>query len=152
MKNLLFLCVIISFSELCAQLPETKLPFGNVRISFLVFPPFSPLLTIEMRTFDKFTVQLETNFKNTHGINLKHFINKKMQGQFIFVGLAFIENDFFRKDKNITFLPYIGFGYAHRFGSSKEWIFDSRLGIAKTINADNNTIFPVLKTGIGRIF
>lgn len=75
-----------------------------------------------------------------------------MNGSYLFVGTAFIENDFLRKDKNITFLPYAGYGYAHRFGKDKTWTFDSRLGIGRTTNADNNAIYPVLKTGIGRTF
>jgi hypothetical protein len=49
-------------------------------------------------------------------------------------------------------LPYIGYGYAHRFGKNKDLIFDSRIGIGPTINADKNIIVPVLKTGIGKIF
>jgi hypothetical protein len=66
--------------------------------------------------------------------------------------VLFIESDYLRKDKQITFLPYAGYGYAHRFGKSKAWIFDTRLGLGQTINADNNTILLVLKTGIGRTF
>lgn len=152
MKIIIFLCLFSMFSKLQAQTNEPKVPVGNIRLSFLIFPPFSPLLTLEMRTFDKITVQLETNFVNTHGVNLKYFINERMNKHFIFVGTAFIENDFLRKDKNITFLPYAGYGYAHRFGKSNNWTFDSRLGIGRTTNADKNAIYPVLKTGIGRTF
>jgi hypothetical protein len=152
MRKIIFLCLVCMFSKLQAQTNAPKLPIGNIRLSFLIFPPFSPLLTIEMRTYDKLTVQLEINFVNTHGVNLKYFINERMNGHFIFVGNAFIENDFLRKDKNITFLPYGGYGYAHRFGKSNAWTFDSRLGIGRTTNADNNAIYPVLKTGVGRTF
>ncbi|TAF75017.1 MAG: hypothetical protein EAZ53_06735 [Bacteroidetes bacterium] len=152
MKTIILFCLIGMFSTIQAQTSEPKLPVGNIRLSFLIFPPFSPLLTLEMRTFDKLTIQLETNFINTHGVNLKYFINERMNGHFIFVGTAFIENDFLRKDKNITILPYAGYGYAHRFGKSNAWTFDSRLGIGRTTNADNNLILPVLKTGIGRTF
>lgn len=152
MRTIIFLLLVCMFSKLQAQTNEPKLPIGNVRLSFLIFPPFTPLLTLEMRTFDKLTVQLETNFINTHGVNLKYFINQGMNGHFIFVGNAFIVSDFLRKDKNITFLPYAGYGYAHRFGKSNAWTFDSRLGIGRTTNADNNLILPVLKTGIGRTF
>lgn len=152
MKAVIFLGLFSVFSKLQAQTTEPKLPIGNIRLSFLIFPPFTPLLTLEMRTFDKLTVQLETNFINTHGLNLKYFINERLNGHFIFVGNAFIESDFLRKDKNITFLPYAGYGYAYRFGKSNAWTFDSRLGFGRTINADNNAIYPVLKTGIGRTF
>lgn len=152
MRTIIFLCVVCMFSTLQAQTNEPKLPIGNVRLSFLIFPPFTPLLTLEMRTFDKITIQLETNFINTHGINLKYFIKERMNGHFVFVGTAFLESDFLRKDKSITFLPYAGYGYAYRFGKSNAWTFDSRLGIGRTTNADNNLILPVLKTGIGRTF
>lgn len=30
--------------------------------------------------------------------------------------------------------------------------FDSRIGIGRTINADKNTILPIIKTGIGKTF
>jgi hypothetical protein len=152
MRAIIFLGLFCMFAKLQAQTNEPKLPIGNIRLSFLIFPPFTPLLTLETRTFDKLTVQLETNFITTHGVNLKYFIKSRMTEHFIFVGCAFIENDFLRKDKDITFLPYAGYGYAHRFGKSNAWTFDSRLGIGKTINADNNAIYPVLKTGIGRTF
>ncbi len=152
MRTVILLCLFCLYSKLQAQINEPKLPIGNIRLSFLIFPPFSPLLTLEMRIADKLTTQLETNFINTHGVNLKYFINERMNGHFIFAGTAFIKNDFLRKDKNITFLPYAGYGYAYRFGKSNAWIFDSRLGIGRTTNADNNAIYPVLKTGIGVTF
>ena len=152
MRIIIVLCLLCVFTKLQAQTKEPKLTFVNVRLSFLIFPPFSPLLTLEMKTFDKLTVQLETNFITTHGINLKYFINERMNGQFVFVGTAFLESDFLRKDKNVTFLPYAGYGYAYRFGKSNAWTFDSRLGIGVTTNADKNIVLPVLKTGIGRTF
>ncbi len=135
-----------------AQTTEPKLPTANIRLSFLIFPPFSPLLTLEMRTFKNVTLQLETNFINTHGINLKYFFKERMNEHFVFIGTAFIESDFLREDKNITVLPYTGYGYAYCFGKTKAWIFDSRLGFGATINADSNDFYPVLKTGIGRKF
>jgi hypothetical protein len=107
MRTIILLCLFCNFLKLQAQTNEPKLPIGNIRLSFLIFPPFTPLLTLKMRTFDKLTVQLETNFINTHGINLKYFVNERMNGHFIFVGNAFIESDFLRYDKNITFLPYV---------------------------------------------
>lgn len=152
MRILIFLCLFSISTKLQAQTNEPKLPIANIRLSFLIFPPFTPLLTLEMRTLDKLTIQLETNFINTHGVNLKYFVAERMNGHFMFIGTAFIENDFLRKDKNITLLPYAGYGYAHRFGKSNAWTFDSRLGIGITTNADNNAIYPVLKTGVGRTF
>lgn len=152
MKKILLFCLLFMSSKIQGQANVSKLPLANIRLSFLIFPPITPLLNLEMRTFSNLTVQLETNFVNTHGVNLKYFIKERMDGHFLFVGTAFIESNFLRKDKNITLLPYGGYGYAHRFGKSKEWVFDSRLGIGATTNADKNTILPVLKTGIGRIF
>ncbi len=152
MRTILMMILVLKCSFLKAQTSDPKLPTVNVRLSLLIFPPLSPLLTFETRTFQNVTVQLETNFVNTHGVNLKYFIKERMNGSYLFVGTAFIENDFLRKDKNITFLPYAGYGYAHRFGKDKTWTFDSRLGIGRTTNADNNAIYPVLKTGIGRTF
>jgi hypothetical protein len=152
MKKLLFFCLLFSVLKVQGQTNATKSPSANIRLIFLIFPPITPLLTFEIRTFENLTVQLETNFINTHGVNLKYFVKERMSGHFIFVGSAFIESDFLRKDSSITFLPYAGYGYAYRFGKSKAWIFDSRLGIGATINADKNTFLPVLKTGIGRTF
>ena len=151
-KYLLCLCLIYGCTNGQAQTPDPKLPNGNVRLSFLIFPPFTPLLTVETRTFGNLTLQLETNFTNTHGFNLKYFTKERMNGHYLFVGSAFVESAFLRKDKNITSLPYAGYGYAHRFGTSKTWLFDSRLGIGRTLNADKNGIYPVLKTGIGKTF
>jgi hypothetical protein len=38
------------------------------------------------------------------------------------------------------------------WGNKNQWTFDSRIGLGRTLNADNNAIYPVLKTGIGRVF
>lgn len=126
-------------------------PTANVRLSFLLLP-FSPLLTVEVRTLDKVTLQLESNFVNTHGANLKYFLNKRMENGYVFVGTAFVRSTYLRKDKATTLLPYVGCGYAQRFGADKRWTFDSRIGLGRTINADKNGIYPIIKTGVGRIF
>lgn len=151
-KICVILCVLLSFLRLHGQTPDTKLPTINVRLSLLLIPPASPLLTLEMRTLGNLTVQLETNFVNTHGVNLKYFTKARMDGHYIFVGAAFVESRFLRKDLKSTILPYLGYGYAHRFGKNRHWIFDNRIGIGRTINADSNGIYPVIKTGIGKIF
>ena len=152
MKTILTFCLLFVYVKVQSQTTEPKLPTINIRLSFLVFPPLSPLLTFEVRTIDKLTLQLETNFVNTHGVNLKYFTKERMNGNYLFIGTAFLESDFLRKDKNITFLPYAGYGYAYRFGKTNQWVFDSRLGIGRTLNVDKNLILPVLKTGIGRTF
>ena len=152
MKAILIFCLLFIYVKVQSQTIEPKLPTINIRLSLLVFPPLTPLLTFEVRTIDKLTLQLETNFVNIHGVNLKYFTKERMNGNYLFVGTAFLESDFLRKDKNITFLPYAGYGYAYRFGKTNQWLFDSRLGIGRTLNADKNLILPVLKTGIGRTF
>ena len=152
MKAILIFCLLFICTKVQSQTIEPKLPTINIRLSLLVFPPLTPLLTFEVRTIDKLTLQLETNFVNTHGVNLKYFTKERMNGNYLFIGTAFLESDFLRKDKNITFLPYAGYGYAYRFGKTNQWLFDSRLGVGRTLNADKNLILPVLKTGIGRTF
>jgi len=124
---------------------------ANVRLSFLIFP-FTPLLSVEFRTIGNFTLQVETNFINTHGVNLKYFIKERMDGHYVFTGLALVENKLLGEDNRIVFLPYAGYGYAYRFGNKKQWTFDSRIGVGITTNADRNTGYPVIKTGIGRTF
>lgn len=123
-----------------------------MQLSFLIFPPITPLLTLEMKTFNNFTFQLETNFVNTHGVNLKYFIKGQMKKDYIFFGTAFVESEKLRKDLKSTVLPSIGYGYAHQFGTNNAWVFDSRIGIGQTTNEDKNTLLPIIKTGIGKTF
>ena len=78
MRVIIFFCLLFAVLKVQAQTNVTKLSTANIRLSFLIFPPFTPLLTFEMKTFEKLTVQLETNFINTHGINLKYFIKERM--------------------------------------------------------------------------
>ena len=144
--------IIIALTFIATQVhAQEKQPIANVRLSFLLFP-FSPLLTVEVKTIENLTLQAETNFTNTHGLNLKYYLRETMNESYVFVGTAFVSNDFLRKDLKLTTLPYIGYGYAYRFGHNKAWTFDSRLGIGSTINADKNSVYPVIKTGIGRVF
>lgn len=152
MTKIISLCVLICCSVvISAQNKVPELPNANVRLSFLIFP-FSPLLTLEVRTFGNLTLQLETNFVDTRGTNLKYFINNRMDGHYVFLGIAFVENKLLREDLKATILPYLGYGYAHRFGKTNAWTFDSRFGIRATTNKDQNSIYPVIKTGMGRIF
>jgi hypothetical protein len=130
---------------------QSQSPKINVRFSILV-APFTPLITVEAGIVSNLTLQGETNFVNTHGLNLKYFLQNRMEKSYVFVGNAWVVSDFLRKDKQSTLLPYVGYGYAHRWGNKNQWTFDSRLGLGRTINADNNSIYPVLKTGIGRVF
>ena len=151
MKYLILFFTISIFHFAKAQTKSDINQTLNVRLSFLVFP-FTPLLTVEVRTIGNLTLQLESNFVNTHGANLKYFINNRMDGHYVFTGVALVENKLLRKDEKITFLPYAGYGYARRFGIRKHWTFDNRIGIGSTTNADNNSIYPVIKTGVGYIF
>ena len=152
MKNLLLiLCLSFCFNQCYAQINQEHIPSTNIRLSFLLFP-FTPLVSVEFRTIGNFTLQIESNFVDTHGMNLKYFVNKRMNEHYVFTGLALVKNELLREDKEITILPYIGYGYAHRFGSRKHWMLDNRIGIGVTTNADSNGIYPILKTGIGRTF
>ena len=98
-------------------------PTINLRASILLFPT-TPLLTLEVRTFGNFTLQFESNFSDTHGINAKYYLEERMSESYLFVGSAFVENELLRADLKSTFLPYMGYGYAHRFGHKKQWTFD----------------------------
>lgn len=146
------LAVSLLFFQNCSRQTEKEInPTVNVRLSFLLFP-FTPLLTVEAKTTGNLTLQFETNFLNTHGVNLKYFIKSRMDGHYVFTGIALVENKLLRQDKKITFLPYAGYVYAYRFGNKKQWTFDNRIGIGATTNADRNSVYPIIKTGIGRIF
>lgn len=151
MRYLIFPIYYFAFYSAKAQTEQPIIPTANVRLSFLIFP-FTPLLTVEVRSIGNLTLQFESNFVNTHGSNLKYFIKNRMDGHYVFTGVALVKNKLLRKDDKITFLPYAGYGYAHRLGNRKHWTFDNRIGIGATINADNNSIYPVIKTGIGYIF
>jgi hypothetical protein len=89
MKQIILFCLSLTPINNKAQTIESKIEKLNVRLSFLVFPVFSPLLTLETSTFRNLTVQLETNFVDTHGINLKYFLNDRMNEHYIFAGSAF---------------------------------------------------------------
>lgn len=152
MKNLfLILCLSFCLNQCYSQINQERIPNANIRLSFILFP-FTPLVSVEFRTIGNLTLQIESNFVNTHGANLKYFVSKRMDEHYIFTGMALVKNGLLREDKEITFLPYMGYGYAHRFGNKKYWIFDSRIGIGATTNADSNGIYPIIKTGIGRTF
>jgi hypothetical protein len=150
-KYLMFLVCLI-YSKCYSQNSLKELPICNLRLSCLVFPPATPLLTFEMRIVKNITIQGKTNFVNTHGINLKYFLQKSMEHHFFFVGNAFLNSKSLRQDNKTTYLCYAGYGYAQRFGHNNKWIWDNRIGIGPTLNADNNTVKPVIKTGIGRTF
>ena len=149
MHRVLFFLSLIGQPLFSQSNPEFSLR-ANLRGSILLFP-FSPLLTLEIKAFEKGTVQLESNFTDTHGLNLKYFFFQSMDGHYTFLGLAFIENELLREDQNFTYLPYTGYGYAFRFGSKKRWTIDTRVGIGTTTNADVNGVYPVIKTGLGRL-
>jgi hypothetical protein len=151
MRLIFLLSALMYFQKGFSQTEKEIQPTANVRLSFLLFP-FTPLLTVEVRTIGNLAIQAETNFMSTHGVNLKYFIKHRMDGNYIFTGLALVENKLLRADKKTTFLPYAGYGYAYRLGNKKQWTFDNRIGIGATANADKNSIYPVIKTGIGRIF
>jgi hypothetical protein len=147
MKKVLILLILLSgIGSIKAQ---NDAPFMNIRLSFLLFP-FSPLMTVEVRTIGKLTLQGETNFSHTHGVNVKYYTTKRMEKSYFFVGSAFVSNSLLRADKKPTTLLYAGYGYAHILKNN--WTFDSRFGIGPTINADKNSVYPVIKLGAGKRF
>jgi hypothetical protein len=149
MKRITLIFVLMTY---CLKVKsQSTQPHINVRLSFLIFP-FSPLLTVESKVIGNVSLQGETNFVNTHGINLKYFLKENMANDYIFIGNAFVTNKILRDDQKSTIIPYLGYGYAYRFGNNRSWTFDSRLGIGFSTNADKNSIYPILKTGIGRLF
>lgn len=148
-----FLLVIflICMKNAYSQIDAIENPTINLRASILLFPT-TPLLTLEVKTIGNATIQIESNFINTYGVNLKYFLKNRMKDSYIFLGNAFVKNSLLRKDEKITFLPYLGYGYAYRFGSRLKWTADSRFGLGITTNADSNNIYPIIKIGIGRVF
>jgi hypothetical protein len=151
MKSVLFTLIISCLSwHLQAQNHGVLKHSANIRLSFLLFP-FSPLLTAELSASTHLTLQAESNFKQTHGINVKYFTQQSMSGHYFLFGTALVSNTLLRKDAKPSALPYLGYGYAYRFGKNSQWTFDSRFGIGATINADRNSVYPIIKTGLGRI-
>lgn len=75
-----------------------------------------------------------------------------MDEDYILTAIALVDNKLLRADKKTRFLPYAGYGYSYRFGNKKQWTFDNRIGIGGTTNTDINSVYPVIKTGIGLIF
>jgi hypothetical protein len=146
MKSLLISALWLCISAVHAQ---PKPPVVSIRLSMLVVP-FTPLLTVEYRTIGNLTVQGETNFINTHGVNVKYYLRSPLEGGYVFVGNAFVRSSFLREDHRTTWLPYAGWGYAHVW--ARNWVADGRLGIGPTLNADRNTLYPVLKIGVGKRF
>lgn len=151
MKGFVLVICAFAFSIAQAQNKPDNAPVATVRVSFLIFP-FTPLLTVEVKTVGNMTLQFESNFVSTHGANLKYFMKHRMDGHYVFAGTALVKNKLLRSDGHITFLPYAGYGYAHRFGNHNTWTFDNRIGIGSTTNADRNAIYPVIKSGLGYIF
>jgi hypothetical protein len=145
-KALIFTILLMSTVSMKAQ---NDMPFMNVRLSFLLFP-FTPLMTVEVRTIGNLTLQGETNFRHIHGVNLKYYTEKRMEKSYFFVGSAFVSDAFLRMDKKSTTLLYAGYGYAHIIKNN--WTFDARIGIGPTVNADKNSVYPVIKLGAGKRF
>lgn len=148
---ILSILLFINTHIVSSQVNMINYPTINIRASLLLFPT-TPLITLEVRTFGNVTLQFESNFVNTHGINVKYFLKNRMNKSYVFSGIALVKNKLLRQDNKATLLPYAGYGYAYRFGRKLHWVFDNRIGVGPTINADTNSIYPVIKTGIGRIF
>ncbi|MGC6524855.1 MAG: hypothetical protein ACON30_01075 [Flavobacteriaceae bacterium] len=68
---------------------QKYIPNVNIRPSFLLFP-FTPLVSAEFRTVGNLTFQIESNFVNTHGVNLKYYIDARMDKHYVFTGIAMV--------------------------------------------------------------
>ena len=134
---------------LSASYAQPASPVINIRLGALLVP-FTPLLSIESRLFGSLTVQGETNLVHTHGLNLKYYLKSPLEKGYVFIGSAFVQNRLLRQDGRSTTLPYMGWGYAHIFGQN--WVFDGRIGVGSTINADQNGVYPIIKAGVGKRF
>lgn len=148
MKQILLMLVFLVGLTHRAQNPAEMPSRVNARLSFLVVP-FSPLLSLEISVVKRLTLQVETNFKNTHGLNMKYYLQNRMQTHYVFVGTAFMQHPELGNKGELALLPYAGYGYALRFGNSRRWIFDSRLGLGALRLDGRLSPFPVLKSGIG---
>jgi hypothetical protein len=120
----------------------------NVRLSFLAFPA-TPLLTVEVRVLPHITLQAETNFIGIHGLNLKYFASRDLDGPYVFVGNAWVKHPMLRAEGGYTWLPYTGGGYSMPFGGGS-WVADGRAGLGAALGADRFGIYPVVKVGVGR--
>ncbi|HAS39263.1 MAG TPA: hypothetical protein DCS93_02235 [Microscillaceae bacterium] len=150
--NTIFMLLLVVVCGHTSQAQETPIRSTlNLRATFLLVP-FTPLLTLETRTAGNLTIQLESNFRDTHGVNLKWYVQQRMQGGYLFTGMALVNHRQLREDQKQTLLPYVGGGFALRFGPQKAWIWDTRLGVGPTLNADRNLVLPVIKSGLGRTF
>ncbi|GEM_PF-2655023 len=152
MKTIITSLFIVICNTVNAQTDfSERRPSINLRVSFLLLPA-TPLITLEALTVNRLSIQLESNFGDTHGINLKYYQNESMNGTYFFTGMAWVEDDLLRENGGFTRLPYGGIGIADRFGRKGHYVFDGRFGIGPTLNADNNSLYPVIKLGVGRIF
>ncbi len=125
-------------------------PVLSVRLSVLL-APFTPLLTVETRTLGPLTLQAETNFAHTHGLNVKWFLGgEPLRGDYLLLGSAWVRNRLLRADNRPTVLPYAGYGYAWAVGS--RGVFDARAGLGPALNADAVRVYPVIKVGAGLKF
>ncbi len=131
------------------QLADSLPPAVSVRLSCLLVP-FTPLLTVEVNVLGPLTLQGETNFGHTHGLNLKWYRRAVMQGGYGFAGVAWVRHPLLRADNRTTWLPYAGGRYAWAFG--RHWAIDARAGLGPALNADLLRFYPVMKLGAGRTF
>jgi hypothetical protein len=151
MKAILALIGFFISGLVLGQTTDTHHSSFSIRLTILMVP-VTPLLTMEIKATEKTTIQFESNFVNIHGVNLKYFLNSGMKYDYVFKGLAILKSSDLREDYRVTYLPYVGYGCAYRFGVDNRWDLESRIGIGITANADKNILFPVIKSGLGYVF
>ena len=139
---------LLAVSPARGQQPARE-PLVSVRASVLLFP-VTPLLTLEVKALGPLTLQGETNFGRTHGLNARWYLRPPLRGGYVFVGSAWVRHNRLRQDGRPTVLPYAGCGHAWPLGA--RWTLDARAGLGPALNADVRRVYPVVKVGAGRIF
>jgi len=135
--------VILCAGNAVAQ-PGSKF---SLRATGLQYPS-TLLLTVEAAVYKSFSFQLETNFTNTHGVNIKYWVKTPLNNAYLFAGNAWVINRELREDLRFAYLTYTGVGYAHRW--RRNWVLDSRFGLGPLWNSDSRGVFPVIKIGVGK--
>lgn len=121
----------------------------SLRATWLAFPS-QIVLTAEVSVFNQVGLQFETNFRNTHGMNLKYYLMENFSMTYVFVGSGLLQDQRLREGNKSALLTYAGFGYSHRW---HRWIADSRIGLGPIWRFEQDPlVVPVLKVGIGRVF
>lgn len=148
MKRLALLLIIVLLLSFESHGQPTREVF-SLRATWLAFPS-QVVLTAEVSVFNKVGVQVETNFRNTHGINLKYYLVEDFSMTYVFLGSGLLQDERLREGDKSALLTYAGFGYSQRW---RRWIADSRIGLGPIWRFEQDPlVVPVLKVGFGCVF